>query len=58
MKIKKQLVEQKLHEAEQDVISTNNSAAEIKQAVKAAETTPYQLAGVRPQAGALFTIEA
>lgn len=35
MKIKKQLVEQKLHEAEEDVVSTNISAAEIKQAVKA-----------------------
>lgn len=35
-----------------------NYQTQIKQAVKAAETTPYQLAGVRPQAGALFTIEA
>lgn len=35
MKIKKQLIEQKLHESEEDVVSTDISAAEIKQAVKA-----------------------
>lgn len=36
----------------------NNYQAQIKQAVKAAETTPYMLAGARPEVGSLFSINA
>lgn len=35
-----------------------NYQTQLKQAVQAAQNTPYQLTGVRPEAGALFSIEA
>mgnify|MGYP006991638535 CR=1 FL=1 len=35
-----------------------NYQTQIKQAVKAAETTPYMLAGARPEIGSLFSINA
>lgn len=35
-----------------------NYQAQIKQAIKAAETSPYALAGSRPEAGILFNVSA
>lgn len=35
-----------------------NYQTQIRQAVKAAEVTPYALAGARPEAGSLFSFDA